>query len=323
MKKNRNILIFLVISMFLFTGCTKDEYSKAEYDKINNKAKYIIAGRVAPIANADISSKISGIVEKAFVKEGSFVKANTPLLKLEDKELNAKLNQANAGVALAQANYDNIKKGARDEEKIKAIAALNSAKKAKKIATVNYDRDKELYESGAISKQELEKSELKLQEALSQESSFQAQLDLINKGATEENLKVLQSQINQAQAIVEGVKVQIDNTIITAPYDCVISNKYVEVGELVSTGMKVYTIQGTGGLKVEGRLPESLFNKVKEGDKVVVKIPDYSKKEYKGELVLVSPSIDESGEGLKVEVVLTEVDKNIKPGSFAEIGLKK
>ncbi|WP_099192293.1 HlyD family secretion protein [Tepidibacter mesophilus] len=323
MRRKKNVFILVISGLLLLTGCSTNEYSKAEYKNDADKPAYIMAGRINSIVDSDISTKISGKVAEVFVKEGDTVKMGTPILKLETKELEAQLSQAEAGVALAQANYDKIKVGARSEQKTQAKAALDNAQKSKEIAKANYNRDKELYESGAMSKQQLEIAELQLQGAISQETSAQAQLDLLNSGETKENLKVGESQLKQAQAALESVKAQLDNGIIKAPYEGIITSKQIQLGELASPGMKLFTIQGEGAVKVEAKLPESLLGKIKKGDKVLVKVPDYSNKEYEGVVTLLSQSLDNSGKGLDVEVAVVEKDKNIKVGMFAEIGLKK
>ncbi|KDR95650.1 Biotin-lipoyl like [Peptoclostridium litorale DSM 5388] len=248
---NGRILMLGMSAILLFTGCTANEYPKAEYKKEEGKPAYIMAGRVSSTADSDISTKISGKVAKVFVKEGDTVEKGTPLLRLETAELYAQLAQAQAGVALAQANYEKMKTGARPEQKVQAQAALDNAKKSKEIAEANYYRNNELYKSGALSKQQLEAVEVQLQAAVSQETSASAQVELL-RGESGENLKIAQLQVAQAQAVLESVKAQVDNGVIAAPYEGTIVGSYVEAGELASPGIKLFTIQGVGSLKIEG-----------------------------------------------------------------------
>lgn len=311
-------------SLLLITGCTSEAYPKSDYQqKKASSVNYIIAGRVTGV-NSDISSKLSGKVSAIMVKEGDKVKAGDPLLKIEAKELEAQLSQAQAGVSVAESNYNKVKTGARAEQKSQAKAVLDSAKKAEEVAKTNYERNKLLYESGGISKQQLESSELQLQTAVSQRTSAQAQFDILNEGETKETLDVLQAQVQQAQAAANAVNVQLENKIVTAPYDGVVSKKYIEIGEMAGAGSKLFTIQGNGSLKIDGNLPESLIGKLAENDSVVVRFPDLdSKKEYAGVVTMINPALDSSGEGASVEITISNGDKTIKTGMFAEVGLKK
>ena len=323
MKNNKLKMISLSLSLLmLMAGCSAQAYPKADYQK-KSESVYLMAGRVTG-TSSDISSKLGGKVTEIFVKEGDKVLAGTPLLRIEAPELEAQMAQANAGVQVAQANYEKVKSGARAEQKTQARAALDSASKSKTLAEENYKRDKSLYEAGAISKQQLETTELQLQSASSQETSARAQLELLEKGETKETLNVSKGQVEQAQSAANVVKAQLENQIIRAPYDGVVSKKYIEIGEMASLGGKLFTIQGNGNMKVEGNLPESLISKVKEGSKVLVRFPDLSKeKEFEGIVTFIDEAIDSSGKGRVVQVSVTTGDLGIKSGMFAEVGVKK
>ena len=323
MSKKKVSALFISGILFL-TGCSSEAYPKADYEeKLSTSINYIIAGRVTGV-NSDISSKLSGKVSQIMVSEGSKVKAGEVLLKIEAKELEAQLAQANAGVAVAQSNYEKVKVGARDQQKIQAKAVLDSAKKSEEAANNNYERNKLLYESGGVSKQQLESFETQLQLAVSQRISAQAQFDLLNQGESKETLKVLEAQVNQAKAAENSVKIQLDNQLVTAPYDGIISKKYIEVGEMASSGSKLFTLQGNQSLKVEGNLPESLIGKLAENDEVLVRFPDLPELEaLDGLITMINPTLDGSGKGASVEVSISKGNELIKTGMFAEVGLKK
>lgn len=323
MSKKKVTALFISGLLFL-TGCSSEAYPKADYEEKQAKSiNYIIAGRVTGV-NSDISSKLSGKVSQIMVSEGSKVKAGEVLLKIEAKELEAQLAQANAGVAVAQSNYEKVKVGARDQQKVQAKAVLDSAKKSEEAANNNYERNKLLYESGGVSKQQLESFETQLQLAVSQRISAQAQFELLNQGESKETLKVLEAQVNQAKAAENSVKIQLDNQLVTAPYDGIISKKYIEVGEMASPGSKLFTLQGNQSLKVEGNLPESLIGKLAENDEVLVRFPDLPELEaFEGIVTMINPTLDGSGNGASVEVSISKGNELIKTGMFAEVGLKK
>lgn len=323
MSKKKVTALFISGLLFL-TGCSSEAYPKADYEEKQAKSiNYIIAGRVTGV-NSDISSKLSGKVSQIMVSEGSKIKAGDVLLKIEAKELEAQLSQANAGVVVAQSNYEKVKVGARDQQKVQAKAVLDSAKKSEEAANNNYERNKLLYESGGVSKQQLESFETQLQLAVSQRISAQAQFELLNQGESKETLKVLEAQVNQAKAAENLVKIQLDNQLVTAPYDGIISKKYIEVGEMASPGSKLFTLQGNQSLKVEGNLPESLIGKLAGNDEVLVRFPDLPELEsFEGIVTMINPTLDGSGNGASVEVSISKGNELIKTGMFAEVGLKK
>ena len=323
MSKKKVSALFISGLLFL-TGCSSEAYPKADYEeKQSASINYIIAGRVTGV-NSDISSKLSGKVSQIMVSEGSKVKAGDVLLKIEAKELEAQLVQANAGVAVAQSNYEKVKSGAREQQKVQANAVLDSAKKSEEAAKNNYERNKLLYESGGVSKQQLESFETQVQLAVSQRISAQAQLDMLNQGESKETLKVLEAQVEQAKAAENSVKTQLDNQLVTAPYDGIISKKYIELGEMASPGSKLFTLQGNNSLKVEGNIPESLIGELEINDLVLVRFPDLPEVEpCEGIVTMINPTLDGSGKGDSVEITISQGNELIKTGIFAEVGLKK
>jgi len=94
------------------------------------------------------------------------------------------IDQAQAGLASLQANLEKLKRGARDEDRKQAEAAVNQAEANLLNAVSDFERLKNLYGSGAISKQSFEA----------------AQTQLIDNGAREEDIRAMEAQVRQAEA---------------------------------------------------------------------------------------------------------------------------
>jgi HlyD family secretion protein len=84
-------------------------------------------GVVVPVLEASLSMPVGGIVQELLVSEGDQVTADQPLLRLQQGRLEAAVAQAEAGVARAQAQLDELKAGPRPEELLSAQAAVDAA----------------------------------------------------------------------------------------------------------------------------------------------------------------------------------------------------
>src|SRR5438552_391787 len=73
-------------------------------------------GKIIPLQNATLAFRMAGRIQKVGVKEGDTVQVGDPLIQLEANDLQAAVDQAQAAVALAQAQLDQVKAGARPEE---------------------------------------------------------------------------------------------------------------------------------------------------------------------------------------------------------------
>lgn len=322
----RRIIPVLLTAILLLSGCSSNGQQPAAKEvsanEQANKPVYIMAGKVDAGEKADIASKIPARVSEILVDVGSSVKKDDPVIKLDTKDLEAQEAQAQAAVDTAQANLTKIKSGARPQQIAQAQAAMESAGKNYETAKNNYDRTNQLYLSGAASKQQLETAEVQFKAAEAQYNSAKEQLDMLKKGETKETLDVLESQVKQAQAALEVVKTQLDNATIVSPVSGVISAKNINIGELASAGIPLVSVVNTGSLYVNAYLPSGLTGKIKAGQKVIVKVSEVPEKLFQGEISVINPVIDSRNKSILVKVKLKDPDLALKPGMFAEIGLK-
>ena len=110
------------------------------------------------------------------------------------------IDQAEAGLKSLVANLEKIKTGARDEDRRQAEAGLNQAKANLLNAQNNYARMEQLFKNGAISQQSLENSQTQLDVVKAQHKIATEQLQLIDNGAREEDIRAMEAQVEQAKA---------------------------------------------------------------------------------------------------------------------------
>jgi multidrug resistance efflux pump len=114
--------------------------------------------------------------------------------------------QAEAGLEALKATMKKIKAGARDQEKKQVESLVEQAKAGMENAKSNYDRTKQLFDQGAVSKQTLDALETQYTVANSQYEAAGQQLNLINDGAREEDIEAVEAQIKQAESGIVLVK---------------------------------------------------------------------------------------------------------------------
>src|SRR4029079_1175779 len=103
-----------------------------------------------------VGAKVMGRVAWIGVEKGDTVQQGQVLVRLEDSEFRAQVNQAIANLAAAQARLDQLKSGSRPHEKMKDKAAVIQAEANLKKAQADYERSESLYRSGVASKAELD-----------------------------------------------------------------------------------------------------------------------------------------------------------------------
>src|SRR5215204_5787225 len=99
-----------------------------------------------------VGAKVMGRVAWIGVEKGDLVQEGQLLVRLEEAEFRAQVNQANANLAMAQARLDQMRSGSRPQEKLKDRAGVIQAEANLKNAEAEYKRAEALYKAGVASK---------------------------------------------------------------------------------------------------------------------------------------------------------------------------
>jgi HlyD family secretion protein len=325
-KKHILWMMWALTGMLALNGCSSGSSAASgtipSLDGKKDSFVYLMAGRIDAGEKSDITSKISAKVTEINVDVGSSVKAGDPIVRLDSKDLEALVSQAEAVVNTAQANLAKLKSGARPEQILEAQAALDSAKTNFENLTSANERNKQLYDSGGISKSQMEQSQTALSNSEASYKSAKEALDILTKGETPETINVSESQLKQAQAALELAQTQFSNGTVLTPISGVVIAKNINVGELAAAGVPLITVVNQEDVFVDAYLPADLINKVKAGQEAIIKVSEIPGKVFDGEISVIDSVIDSKNKNILIKVKFKEEDPLLKPGMFAEIGLK-
>ncbi|MGI9951977.1 efflux RND transporter periplasmic adaptor subunit [Moorellaceae bacterium AZ2] len=241
-----------------------------------------------------------------------YEKAKNALL-LQEKASEADIQAAQAAVNQAMSQYDKAKKGPRAQQIEQARAKLDQAKAALEVAEKSYERTKQLFESGAASQQMLDEVKAKYEAARQEMRYAEEGLKLLEEGTQEEDIRAAAAAVQQAQAALlkaEAGKIQdliarnavqmaeadlkraeaalaevrsnLEEATIKAPCDGIIVTKYVDEGEMIATGMPLFTIQQPEKNWVNVKVKETEVGQIKEGQKVKVTSSNFPGKTFEG-----------------------------------------
>src|SRR6185503_16398999 len=163
-----------------------------------------------------VGAKVMGRVHWIGVEKGDAVQEGQVLVRLEDSEFRAQVNQANANLAAAQARLDQLRTGSRPQEKLKDKAAVIQAEANLKSAEADYQRSLTLFRAGVTSKAELDHAlaerdtKASLVEAAKQASS------MTEVGPRTEEIRAAQAQVQQMKAALDYANTQLAATEIKA-----------------------------------------------------------------------------------------------------------
>ncbi|WP_422448526.1 efflux RND transporter periplasmic adaptor subunit [Thermoanaerobacterium sp. DL9XJH110] len=325
-------LILLMIFTVVFSGCGKKAADisqpektvtvKVAYSQKEDLAEYqSFPGKVAAADEVSLSAKMSGRVEKILVKEGDEVKAGQVLIKLEQTDVLAQLNQAKAGYDAAVAHLNSLKNGQLPQQIAQLQSAYNQAEANFKNAKQNYDRMKTLLEDGAISKQQFETAELQYNVAKEQYESARTQLAITREKTAPESVAAAEAQVRQSEAALSAAQVAIQNTLITSPIDGTVGFINVKVGQLISAGLPVATVGNLKSAEIVINVTEERVNALKVGQEAEVSVDSAGISGIKGRIVSISPFKDPKTQVYPVKILVPNEKGLLKSGMFARVRL--
>ncbi len=259
--------------------------AQAETTTAGNAASSVLdaTGYVTARRQATVSAKITGKVEEVLIEEGQRVKAGEVLARLEPTD-------ANAQRALSAAQRD----AARSEvTRVRAQWLL---------------ADKNLVRSRDLSARQLI-AESALDQAQAERDALAAQLQ-----STQRNVEVAERSLALAE-------IGVDNTVVRAPFDGVITVKAAQPGEIISpisagggfTRTGIGTVVDMASLEVQVDINEAFIGRVTPKQKVQAVLNAYPDWTIPAEVIAIVPTADRSKATVKVRIAFLQRDERIVP----------
>lgn len=213
----------------------------------------------------DITTKFPGRLAQVHVKEGDDVSAGQVLARMDVRELDAELHQAQAQVTQAQ------------KQRSAAAAVIAQRRSEVTLAEKNLARSRELYENQNIPIEQLQRSETAVQTARAALAAAQAELALA------------EAAIEAAKARVESVRTRIDDSALTTPINGRVLYRLAEPGEVLPAGGKVYTVLDLTDATMTIFLPTMQAGRLRIGDEARIVLDALSEYTIPATVSFVSP----------------------------------
>lgn len=134
-------------------------------------------------------------------------------------------------------------------------------------------------------------------------------------GCSKSDWDAMKTQLDVAQTAYDNL---LENTQLISPINGVISARNYDSGDLYG-GLPVVTVQQINPVKMNINLSEALYQKVKVGMPVKIKVDAYGDEEFQGKVSIIYPTIDGATHTFPVEVQLANGDSRVRPGMYARV----
>ena len=260
-------------------------------------------GRVRLVEKQEFYSYEETTVKEILVNPGDAVRKGQGLGLLDAGDSGDKLSEAEANYAVQQSNLEDALHP-RPEEIAQSRANHKKAEADYKNARKELERNKQLYDQGIISSQELEKAELELIAMETAHTNAEAALKIKESGPTGPELASLKALVEQARIRMELAQREFKRNTLTAEMDGVVIAVEVSEGDHINPGTRLITIGNTAKVEVTAGVSEADSGRLNIGQKVKVSAAALPDPEYTGVLRSVSPGalVEMGNQGSQIEV---------------------
>jgi HlyD family secretion protein len=263
------------------------------------------SGKIQPKRQVNVSANTTGRVTRLAVEEGQRVKAGQFLLEIDPRSLAGQLERGEASVAAAKSSLD------------QAHTAVETAKVNLDLARQNLKRQQDLWKDGLTTKETLERA---LNDVAVRESDLKAR---------QQDIQTNEQRIRQEEASLSTTKYNMNQVIITAPMDGLVTRRAIEEGETAvlgtmnNAGSVLLTIADMSLLEAEVEVDETEVPTVQVGQTAKVTIDAVPNRTFKGHVTEIgnSPiqtSTQNTGQRqattFKVVITIDETVPDVRPG---------
>lgn len=136
---------------------------------------------------------------------------------------------------------------------------------------------------------------------------------------SQSDLDSARASLDEATAAVVAQRARLDKMTLHAPFSGQLGIRQVDVGQYLTPGTQVVTLQSLDPVYVDFSLPERHLAEIAKGQKVTLTVQAYPEQTFEGEITAINSRVEEDTRQVKVRATLPNPDHRLRPGMFAEV----
>jgi membrane fusion protein (multidrug efflux system) len=283
-KKKAPLIIFGVIVGALLVYGSFKLYFSFTHESTDNAQ---LETNATPIV-----SRLAGYIDSVNVSDYQTVSAGSTLVKIDSREYEIAIEQAQADLLSAQADLSTANAQLISASANSKVAAANLSVQKVRLnkAKADYERDQNLFADNSITRKQLEDSKANFETAQKQLNANQDQLSF-----SESQISNYKAQIEKVQALIIAKKAALKNanlrlsyTIITSPINGKLGKTNLQPGQYVQPGQSLFTIVNNETFWITANFKETQIEKLHEGMEAEVKLDGYENVKIKAKIASLS-----------------------------------
>lgn len=256
-----------------------------------DNAHILLSGTIEA-RETELSFQVRGRIADLGVDEGDDVTADTLVARLDPRDYQLAVDQAQGQLDAAHATLAELEAGTRKQDLEVAKATLARAKAQRDYSQSEVARTTRLAKQHLASQEQLDQARLALDVAEASVEEARQQLDLLQEGPRKEDIDHARAQYASAAAALKIAQQNLAYTRLQSKVTGVVSVRMAEAGEVVAAGQPVFKVEEMSRPWVRTYLPETQLVRVKLGQPAQVRVDGLPDKVFQGKLAYISPQAE-------------------------------
>ncbi len=327
-------------------GTSETEFRSAAIDRGNVLKSVSASGQLNPVVAVAVGSEISGQISELKADFNSAVRAGQVIARIDPESLEARVEQAAAELAVAEATVTTKKaaliqaRANRDNARATLAAYQADVERATVSATDlerEYDRKARLRERGVVAVSVVDSAKTAHDSAVAGIRSAKARLAAHRSTVAARNASVSMAeaeivhagaQVQQKRAALNIAKVNLDNTFIRSPVDGVVIGRNVDIGQTVAASLQAPTLftiaQNLREMQVETNIDEADIGQISPGQVATFTVDSFAGRNFQGTVTQVrkQPQSVQNVVTYTVVINVDNADLRLLPGMTANVEVK-
>ena len=266
-------------------------------------ARYIrVTGTLMAEEQADVAAEIAGRVISTPIERGTPVTQGAELIRLSATETDAQVKEAEANAAQIEARLGLTAGSPFD---VNAVPEVQNAKASFELAQSEFNRIKSLLDQRVVSQSEFDQRRTQMEAA-------RQQYEAAKNGAAQQY-----QSLQAARARVALARKALSDTVVRAPFNGLVAQRMVSVGDYVTKGMKIAVVVRINPLRAQLTIPEQFVSSVGVGQPITFAVDAFPGRQFEGKIRYVSPALQADQRALTAEAIVPNPGSELKPGLFA------
>jgi multidrug efflux system membrane fusion protein len=341
MKSKITLLIGSIFILSLMVGCKVQAIEKApvpvkvktiEMSSTASGIRY--SASIVPHTEVQLAFKVGGYIDGLHqvrgadgrprnVQEGDVITKGTVLAQIRRSDYAVKVTQAQSQTAEAQAGVASSKAQLAEAESSlgSTKAQLAEAEAGYERAKLDFERARKLYENQSLTKADYDaaKSQYEMAQAKLNSAKSQVAVVMAKIQVARAVIDSYDAKVKGAKAVVSEAAIPLQDTSLRAPMNCVVLQKSVEVGALVSPSAPAFVIADTSSVKAIFGVPDLMVKQMKLGNTLKVTTEAALGEDFQGQITAISPAADPKSRVFDIEVTIPNAQNLLKVGMIASL----